>query len=304
MDEAQVKLKVQALTKAYDLFKNKSDHLKTLVFGQRAASQFWALKGLSFEIYAGEAVGIVGINGSGKSTLVNLISARLAPTSGQLTVSGTVAIIAIGAGLKGQLTGLENIRLKALMQGLTTQEIAQVQQEIIEFADLGAFIEQPVKTYSSGMRARLGFAIAIHQKPDILIIDEALSVGDQTFYNKCMQKLLALKAAGKTIIFVSHALNQITQLCDRVIWLHFGDLKEIGPTKMVLQNYRAFITMFNQWSLTKKHTYQTQAKQAQATFELAPTTVRTKAQPMTWPTRLLALALTSLLAVVGLMICL
>ena len=265
----KIKVSARLLTKEFDLYKTRSEQIKAIfALNRNKVPNFWALKGVSFDIYEGEAVGIVGINGSGKSTLSNIISRVIPQTSGSLEVNGKVSVIAIGAGLNGKLSGRENIRLKALMMGLTNREVDQVEEDIIGFADLGAFIDQPVKNYSSGMRSRLGFSIAIHQNPDILIIDEALSVGDQTFYQKCIEKMVEFKSEGKTIIFVSHALGQVEALCDRTIWMHYGDLKEDGPTKEVLAHYRAFTKEFNALSVAERRKYQQEYKNRQTNFSL------------------------------------
>lgn len=263
------KVSARLLTKEFDLYKTRSEQIKAIfAINRNKVPNFWALKGISFDIYEGEAVGIVGINGSGKSTLSNVISRVIPQTSGSLEVNGKVSVIAIGAGLNGKLSGRENIRLKALMMGLTNKQVDQVEEDIIQFADLGAFIDQPVKNYSSGMRSRLGFSIAIHQNPDILIIDEALSVGDQTFYQKCIEKMVEFKSEGKTIIFVSHALGQVEALCDRTIWMHYGDLKEDGPTDEVLAHYREFTKEFNALSVPERRKYQQEYKNRQTDFSL------------------------------------
>lgn len=265
----KTKVRVRLLTKEFDLYKSRSEQIKSIfALNRNKVPKFWALKGVSFDIHEGEAVGIVGINGSGKSTLSNVISGVIPQTSGQLEVNGRVSVIAIGAGLNGKLSGRENIRLKALMMGLTNKQVDQVEEDIIDFADLGAFIDQPVKNYSSGMRSRLGFSIAIHQNPDILIIDEALSVGDQTFYQKCIEKMVEFKNNGKTIIFVSHALGQVEALCDRAIWMHYGDLREDGPTEKVLGDYREFTKEFNALSIPERRKYQQKYKNMQTTFNL------------------------------------
>ncbi|RRK11418.1 ABC transporter ATP-binding protein [Lactiplantibacillus garii] len=263
------KIKVQNVTKEFDLFKTRSDQLKAFFsISNQPIPEFWALKGISLEVAPGETLGLIGVNGSGKSTLSNIISGVIPQTTGVVDVRGDTSIVAINSGLRGQLTGMENIRLKALMMGLTNKEIDAMLDDIIAFADIGDFVYQPVKSYSSGMKSRLGFAIAVHINPDILIIDEALSVGDDTFYQKCVEKIQQFKKEGKTIIFVSHSLKQIEIMCDRVAWIQYGDLKQIGPTKEVVAEYRKFIKWFKALSKKDKKKYQTDAKKKQKAFKI------------------------------------
>lgn len=266
---ADYKIKVQNVTKEFDLFKTRSDQLKAFFsISNQPIPEFWALKGISLEVEPGETLGLIGVNGSGKSTLSNIISGVIPQTTGTVDVRGDTSIVAINSGLRGQLTGLENIRLKALMMGLTNKQIDAMQADIVAFADIGDFVYQPVKSYSSGMKSRLGFSIAVHINPDILIIDEALSVGDDTFYQKCVEKIQQFKDAGKTIIFVSHSLKQIEMLCDRVAWIQYGDLKQIGPTKEVVGDYRKFIKWFKALSKVEKKKYQNSAKEQQKAFNI------------------------------------
>ncbi len=197
-----------------------------------------AVKEVSFAVDKGEAFGIVGRNGSGKSTLLKLISGILKPTSGRISANGRVAaLIELGAGFHPEITGRENIFINGIMLGLSRREIEARFARIVEFAGIGEFIDQPVKTYSSGMYVRLGFAVAVHVDPDILLIDEVLSVGDEEFSAKCIAKIQEMKYRGVTLVFVTHQLDQVRNLCDRALWLDHGEAVQIGDPVRVVDAY-------------------------------------------------------------------
>ncbi|EGQ1777349.1 ABC transporter ATP-binding protein [Staphylococcus pseudintermedius] len=240
------KVKVDNVSKIYDLNKSKiSKILALLSFGYfYRPKPYYALYNVSFEVEPGASVGLIGLNGSGKSTLSNILAEVLKPSKGTVAINGQSSLIAISAGLKNDFTGEENIRYKCLMHGMTTKEINAVFDDIVAFSELDEFIYQPIKSYSSGMKARLGFSIAIHTNPDVLIVDEALSVGDETFANKCIAKMKTLQQEGKTIFFVSHSAAQIKNMCDKAIWIHYGEMIEYGEVDHVVKRYNTLIRGF------------------------------------------------------------
>lgn len=203
---------------------------------------FWALQDVTFAIRAGESVALVGRNGSGKSTLLRILCGITRPARGYTQVHGRFAtLIALGAGFDPERTGRENIYLNAAIQGVYPRETVKIIDEIVGFAELGEFIDVPVKRYSSGMVTRLGFSIAVHILPEIIFIDEVLAVGDSAFQEKCIHRISEMKADGRTLMFVSHAADTVRELCERALWLHHGRLQMDGPTDEVLQAYDAML---------------------------------------------------------------
>ncbi|MGB1187821.1 MAG: ABC transporter ATP-binding protein [Cycloclasticus pugetii] len=233
-------ISVRNLTKTYKLYNQPIDRLKEALHPLKKSyhKSFNALDSVSFEINRGETVGIIGRNGSGKSTLLKLITGVLNPTFGRAIVHGRVsAILELGAGFNGEMTGLENIYLNNTINGILESETAKRIEQIVGFAELGDCIHQPLKTYSSGMKARLAFAVAINVEPDILIVDEALSVGDAAFQRKCFAKMEQIRQSGATILFVSHSEASIVSLCNRAIWLVNGSKVLDGEPKLVTSLY-------------------------------------------------------------------
>ena len=229
-------IKITNLTKIYKLYARNRDRLKdSLGLSKKATyKEHYALKNVDMEVKTGESVGIIGVNGSGKSTILKIITGVLNATSGDVQINGRIsALLELGAGFNMEYTGLENVYLNGTMMGFTRKEIDERLQAILDFADIGDFVHQPVKTYSSGMFVRLAFAVAINIDPEILIVDEALSVGDVFFQAKCYHKFEEFKKMGKTILFVSHDLTSIAKYCDRVILLNKGvKLAEGNPKDM------------------------------------------------------------------------
>jgi lipopolysaccharide transport system ATP-binding protein len=252
MSSEEFSIRVEGLSKRYEIYTQPAHRLKQMIFPrlQRVArrpsrayfNEFWALRDVSFEVERGETVGIVGRNGSGKSTLLQMICGTLAPTLGTLSVNGRIAaLLELGAGFNPEFTGRENVRLSGLLYGLSEEELRERYDAILEFAEIGDFINQPVKTYSSGMYVRLAFAVAINVSPDILVIDEALSVGDEAFQRKCFARIDAIRKAGATILFVSHAASTVIELCNRAILLDQGELLTQGTPKYVVSRYQKLL---------------------------------------------------------------
>lgn len=245
------------ITKKYKLYESTKERLLDLITPKEYGEEFYALANVNFEAEKGDVVGFVGINGSGKSTLSNIIAGIVPETSGSVIVNGETALIAVAAGLRGDLTGRDNIELKCLMLGFSKEEIKEMEPEIIEFSELGKFIDQPVKSYSSGMKSRLGFAISVTVDPDILIIDEALSVGDKAFAEKSLNKMKEFKKQGKTMIFVSHSIGQMKQFCDKILWLEFGMVKDFGLVNEVIPKYERFLNHWKKMGKQERNNYRT-----------------------------------------------
>lgn len=236
-----VAIKAEHLTKIYKIYERDIDRLKETFhpFHKKYSKDFYALNDISFEIRRGENIGLVGKNGAGKSTLLKIITGVLTPTSGNLIVNGKIAsLLELGAGFNPEMTGIENIYMNGLLMGHTREIMDEKVNDIVNFADIGDFINQPVKTYSSGMFARLAFAVNAFVEPDILIVDEALSVGDAFFQSKCMDKMRSMIQGGVTVIFVSHDTFAVKNLCERAFLMKSGKILMDAPAKEVVEVYR------------------------------------------------------------------
>ncbi len=239
-----VAISVKNLSKYYQLYAQPHDRLKQFLWrGKRQYfREFWALRDVSFEVAKGEVLGVIGRNGAGKSTLLQLLCGTLTPSSGSVEVGGRItALLELGAGFNPEFTGRENVYLSASILGLSKQEIDERFEEIVEFSGIRDFLDQPVKTYSSGMYVRLAFSVATSVNPDILVVDEALSVGDGEFARKSFERIRSMKEAGKTILFCSHSLYQVEAFCDRVLWLDHGERMQFGEPQEVVRHYSAFL---------------------------------------------------------------
>lgn len=239
-------VEVHHVSMRFNLAREKVDNLKEYIVRMLkgkavAVDEFWALKDISFTIPKGESFALIGANGSGKSTMLKIISGILTPTKGNVTVNGSIApLIELGAGFDMELTGRENIFLNGAILGFSKKEMQEKYDEIVDFSELSEFIEVPVKNYSSGMVARLGFSCATTVRPEILIVDEILSVGDHNFQEKCSKRMEAMMGAGTTVILVSHSENDVKRICKKAAWINKGNLMFVGDTVNAFEKYNAF----------------------------------------------------------------
>lgn len=239
---SEIAIQVKHLDKMYKLYNKPSDRLRETLGLKVPVREHYALRDVNFQVERGETVGIIGTNGSGKSTILKIITGVLNPTAGEVTVNGRIsALLELGAGFNMEYTGIENVYLNGTMMGFSREEVDARLQDILDFADIGDFVYQPVKSYSSGMFVRLAFAVAINIDPEILIVDEALSVGDVFFQAKCYRKFEEFKKMGRTILFVSHDLSSISRYCDRVILLNKGVKMEEGSPKQMVDMYKQLL---------------------------------------------------------------
>ena len=237
-------IQVKDLTKMYKLYDKPSDRLKEALglTRKKLYKEHYALHDVNFDIYEGECVGIIGTNGSGKSTILKIITGVLTPTAGEVKVDGRIsALLELGAGFNGEYSGIENVYLNGQMIGFSKEEIDAKLQDILDFAEIGDFVYQPVKTYSSGMFVRLAFALAINVDPEILIVDEALSVGDVFFQSKCYRRMEEIRKKGTTILMVTHDMGSIIKYCDKVVLLHKGEFIAEGPAGKVVDMYKKIL---------------------------------------------------------------
>lgn len=238
----EIAVQVKNITKSYKLYEDKWGPIKEIFTKKKLHKEFLALDNVSLDFPKGESIGILGKNGSGKSTLLKIITGIAEPTSGTVKVNGSLIFLDVSSGIDGELSGYDNIFMKGTLLGFTKEEMEEKVDEIIEFSELGEYIYQPVKTYSSGMRSKLGFAISVNVDPDILIVDEALAVGDAMFRKKCMDKMNQFKKEGKTIIYVSHDKNSVQSFCTLAAWLHDGKLIAYGDSKLIGFYYDQFMS--------------------------------------------------------------
>lgn len=243
MEKQEAIIKVDNVSIKFNLSTERFDTFKEYVIkslkNQVSYEEFWALKNISFEVYRGDSLGLVGLNGSGKSTMLKTIAGVLKPTEGKVTVNGGVApLIELGAGFDLDLTARENVYLNGAILGHSRDVMEQHYEDIVEFSELREFMDVPVKNYSSGMVSRLAFAIATIGTPDILIVDEVLSVGDFRFQKKCEERIHAMMDKGTTILFVSHSIDQVKSICNKIVWLEKGHVKRFGNAEEICEEYR------------------------------------------------------------------
>ncbi|MBF4575894.1 MULTISPECIES: ABC transporter ATP-binding protein [unclassified Frondihabitans] len=235
---------VEHVSKKFRMYQERNDSLKSAVMNRKKSvhEDFWALKDVSFEVPHGQTFGLIGKNGSGKSTLLKCLAKILWPESGEITARGKQAsLLEVGSGFHPELTGRENVFLNGSILGMSRKEVTRKFDDIVSFSGVGHFIDQPVKNYSSGMYVRLGFSVAIAVTPDILVVDEVLSVGDATFQKRCRDKFAEMKADGRTVILVSHSMGTVRDMCDQVAWLDRGELQVVGPAKRVIDAYTSTV---------------------------------------------------------------
>lgn len=273
--QQEVAIQVQNLNKVYKLYERNRDRIKDALNIKKNTvhyKEYYALRDVNLTVYTGETVGIIGTNGSGKSTILKIITGVLNPTSGNVTINGRIsALLELGAGFNMEFTGIENIYLNGTMIGFTEEEIDEKLEDILAFADIGDFVYQKVKTYSSGMFVRLAFAVAINIEPEILIVDEALSVGDVFFQKKCYHKFEEFKKQGKTILFVSHDLSSISKYCDRVMLLERGNKIGEGEPKEIIDMYKkVLVNQLDKPANTKKSEKLAKGALWKDTMELNP----------------------------------
>ena len=241
---SNVAVSLQGVSKHYKFYEKELDRVREILTGRPRYQKIEALKPVSLDVNRGEVLGVIGQNGAGKSTLLKVLARTLQPSSGDIVVNGRVAaLLELGASFHPEMTGRENVYLSCAIQGLNHKQIEQVYDEIVAFAEIGDFIDRPVKTYSSGMFVRLAFAIATNIDPEILIIDEALSVGDGAFSRKSFDRIMDFKESGKTILFCSHSMYQVEALCDRVAWLEAGSVRKVGKPVDVISEYSELLRL-------------------------------------------------------------
>jgi lipopolysaccharide transport system ATP-binding protein len=237
-----ISVRADGLGKAYRLYKRPFDSLKELLLRREYSETFWALRDVTFEVPKGGSIGIVGDNGAGKSTLLKLLAGAAAPTTGRVDRVGRVsAMLSLGAGFHPDLSGLDNIRIGCAVLGLSPAETQALLPAIVDFSELGTFVDRPVRTYSSGMQLRLGFSVATAVNPDVLVVDEHLSVGDQHFRHKCLRRIGELRESGCALVFCSHDMHAVGEVCERTLWLRDGQPAMLAATQPVLKAYQDYV---------------------------------------------------------------